>query len=84
MKESKSVPLIIYESEMQHKTNIIKGLIALLFLLVIIFGISVYMFIAFINSYSFVGYDQDGEGINNVNTGEQGDVINESTIKNDD
>lgn len=80
MKESKSVPLIIYESEMQHKTNIIKGLIALLFLLVIIFGISVYMFIAFINSYDFVGYDQTGEGINNVNTGEQGDVINESEI----
>lgn len=26
-------------------------------------------------------YDQDGEGINNVNNGEQGDVLNESTIE---
>ena len=78
--KAKSVPLIIYENEMKHKTNIIKGLISLLFVLTIIFGIAVYLFMSFIGSYDFYGYTQDGEGINNVNTGKQGDVINESTI----
>ena len=82
--ESKSVPLIIYESEMKHKTNIIKGLLALLFTLVIILGISIFLFVKFISNFNFIGYDQDGNGINNVNAGTQGDIINESTITNDD
>ena len=42
------------------------------------------MFVLFMGKYNIVGYDQDGKGINNINSGEQGDVINESTIKNDD
>ena len=82
--ENKSVPLIIYESEMQHKTSIIKWLITVICLLILVLGIAVWLFVSFINNYNFVGYDQNGEGINNVNTGEQGDIINESTITNDD
>lgn len=80
--ESKSVPLIIYESEMKHKTNIIKGLLILLSLFLVVFGITIYLFMSFIGSYDFVGYDQDGEGINNINSGSQGDIINESNITN--
>lgn len=80
--ESKSVPLIIYESEMKHKTNIIKGLFAIILILILVFALTIYLFMSFINSYDFVGYEQDGEGINNINTGQQGDIINESTIKN--
>lgn len=82
--ESKSVPLIIYESEMKHKTNIIKGLLGVIVLLLIILGVAIYMFMSFINAHDFYGYDQDGEGINNINSGTQGDVINESTIKNNE
>ena len=82
--ESKSVPLLIYESEMKHKTNIIKGLLAIIFLLIVVLGISVFLFISFINSFNFIGYNQNGKGINNVNSGTQGDLINESTITNDD
>lgn len=80
--ESKSVPLIIYESEMKHKTNIIKGLLVLLFTIIIIFGISIYLFMSFISSYDFYGYNQNGNGVNNVNNGNQGDIINESEINN--
>lgn len=79
---SKAVPLIIYESEMKHKTNIIKGLLVLLFLLIGVLGITIYLFMSFIGSYDYVGYSQDGDGINNVNTGSQGDIINESDITN--
>lgn len=78
----KSVPLLIYENEMKHKTNIIKGLFTIILVLTIVLGIAIYMFISFIGSFDRVSYDQNGEGINNVNTGKQGDVINESTITN--
>lgn len=74
--EVKSVPLIIYESEMKHKTNIIKWLFSIIISLIIVLFISIYLFLSFINSYDFVGYEQDGDGINNINTGQQGDVIN--------
>ena len=82
--ESKSVPLIIYESEMKHKTNIIKGLLAIIFVLIVVFGAIISMFISFINAHDIVGYDQNGDGLNNINSGSQGDVINESTIETDD
>jgi len=79
--KSKSVPLIIYENEMKHKTNIIKGLLGIILALIIVLGIAIVMFVKFINAHDFVGYDQNGNGINNLNNGTQGDVINESTIK---
>lgn len=81
--KSKSVPLIIYESEMKHKNNIIGGLMGIICLLIIILGISIYFFISFINSYDYVSYEQDGEGVNNINSGYQGDVVNGSKITNE-
>lgn len=74
-KEMKSVPLIIYENEMKFKNKII---IMLLFILVI----TICLFVTYLNNYDFVGYEQNGEGINNVNGGNQGDILNESTIEN--
>lgn len=87
MRESnkvKSVPLIIYESEMQHKTSIIKGLFMILCLVLTILGVTIYLFVSYINAYDFTGYSQDGNGVNNINSGEQGDVINESNIETKD
>lgn len=80
--EAKSVPLIIYESEMKHKTSIIKWLFIIIIVLIIVLSFSIYLFLSFINSYDFVGYEQDGDGINNINTGQQGDVVNGSKITN--
>ena len=37
-------------------------------------------FVWYLNQYDFVNYEQDGEGYNNINTGEQGDVINGAEI----
>ena len=78
--KAKSVPLIIYENEMQHKTNIIKGLFIMLGLSFVVLGITIYLFMSFISAYDFTSYSQDGNGINNINSGEQGDVINESDV----
>lgn len=67
--KAKSVPLIIYENEMRHKTNIIKGLFVMLGLSFIVLGVTIYLFMSFISSYDFTGYTQDGNGINNLNNG---------------
>lgn len=37
-------------------------------------------FVWYLNQYDFVSYSQDGGGYNNINTGEQGDVINGAEI----
>ena len=75
-----SIPLIVYENEMKYKTNIISKLIAAIIILTICLGLTIYLFMSFINSYDYVEYNQDGEGFNNINAGYQGDVINESTV----
>ena len=75
-----SIPLIVYENEMKYKTSIITKLITVLITLIICFGITIYLFISFINSYDYVEYNQDGEGFNNINSGYQGDVVNGSKI----
>lgn len=82
--KAKSVPLLIYENEMRHKKHIIVGLFIILGLTILVFGIVISMFIKFINVHDFVGYNQNGNGVNSLNNGTQGDIINESTIKNND
>lgn len=82
MKGIKSVPMPIYENEMGHKNSVIKMLIVLIGMLCLILGISVFMFVKFISSYEYVSYTQDGSGVNNINKGTQGDIVNESTLNN--
>lgn len=82
MKGIKSVPMPIYENEMGHKNSVIKMLIVLIGMLCLILGISVFMFVKFIGSYEYVSYTQDGSGVNNINKGTQGDIVNESTLNN--
>ena len=74
MKKLTAVPLPVYEQEMKFKNRVI---IMLLFIL----GVTITLFISFISSYDFVGYEQNGEGMNNINNGSQGDILNESTIE---
>ena len=37
-------------------------------------------FVWFINQYEFESYTQDGSGYNNINTGEQGAVVNGAEV----
>lgn len=80
MKNIKSVPMPIYENEIGHKNGIIKALIMLIFTLIIVLGVSIYLFLKFIGSYDYTSYTQDGSGVNNLNTAIQGEVVNESKI----
>lgn len=79
-----NVPFIAYEKEMEHKNTIIKILgitiICLIITIIVIFS----LFMSFINSHDYRNYDQDGNGHNNINEGTQGDVINESTVTEND
>lgn len=79
-----NVPYILYEKEMVQKNLIIKMLIGVIFTLVIIFALTLFMFMSFINSHNYTSYDQDGNGQNNINKGIQGDVINEPTLERND
>ena len=83
MKEMKSVPMPIYENEMRSKNNVITCLFITILLLIVVIGVSVYMFVKFISAYDYLGYEQNGEGVNNINNySNQGDILNESEINN--
>lgn len=71
-----NVPYILYEKEMGNKSTIIKMLIGIVITFAIMFTLTLFMFMKFINSHDYVSYAQDGNGQNNINTGEQGDVTN--------
>ena len=74
-----NVPYILYEKEMTHKVSIIKMLIGVVFTLVLLFALTLFMFMKVINQYEYSAYTQDGNGQNNINTGTQGDVTNGAT-----
>ena len=79
MREIKSVPMPIFENEMQHKDNIIKLLIGLMFTIILVLCFTIYMFVKFIGSYDLVSYEQHGKS-NKMNIKLEGDDINESKI----
>ena len=79
-----NVPFIAYEKEMDHKNKIVKIMGAIILALVVAIVCIVFMFMKFINAHDFKNYDQDGNGINNINEGTQSDIINESNTPNND
>lgn len=79
-----NVPYISYEKEMDHKNCVIKIMGGVIFGLIVTMIVMFTMFMSFINQHDYTSYAQDGNGQNNINTGTQGDVINESAIENND
>lgn len=76
-----SVPYIVHESSMARMERQVKrGWIALIVALVMLFGSNIGWLIYEIQFETFY-YEQDGEGINNVNLGEQGDLNNGAESK---
>lgn len=82
MDNKKDVPYIVYEGAEAKSERIIKRLLIMLAISVILIFASNMGWLYVWNSYDTVSYDQSGEGINNLNTGEQGDVVNESGTEN--
>lgn len=71
-----SVPYIVHESSMARMERHTKRLwIALLVVVVMLFTSNI-GWVVYESQFETFCYEQDGEGINNVNLGEQGDLNN--------
>ena len=71
-----SVPYIVHETAMARNERTVKRLVvALIIAIVLAFATNVGWLI-YESQFETITYEQDGEGINNVNYGEQGDLNN--------
>ena len=79
-----NVPYIVHESSMARMERQIKRLwIALLVVIFMLFASNAGWMI-YESQFATISYEQDGEGINNVNIGEQGDLNNGAEGENPD
>lgn len=77
-----SVPYIVHESSMARMERQIKRLwIALIVVIAMLFASNAGWLI-YESQFATISYEQDGEGINNVNIGEQGDLNNGTESEN--
>ena len=76
-KEYKDVPYIVFESSEVKSERTIKRLIYVVVLLIVLLFVSNTIWVYNWSTYDTVSLNQDGEGLNNVNTGTQGDLDNE-------
>ena len=73
-----NVPYVVHESTVARMERIIKRQwIALIVAIALLFA-SFGLFVWYESQFETISYEQDGEGINNVNLGEQGDLNNGS------
>ena len=71
-----SVPYIVHESSMARMERQIKRMwIAVIVAVCLLFASNAGWMI-YESQFDTISYEQDGEGINNVNISEQGDLIN--------
>ena len=78
IKAPASVPYVVHESTVARMERIIKRQwIALIVAISMLFG-AFGLLVWYESLYETISYEQDGEGINNVNLGEQGDLNNGS------
>lgn len=74
-----TVPSLAFELLQEVKKHARRWMIAF-FTVLVLWALTIGGFIWFLNQYEYESYTQDGEGYNNINTGEQGDVINGAEI----
>lgn len=74
------IPYVVYESAEAKSERIIKKLITALVMAVILLFASNALWLYEWSQYDYTSedtiYTQDGEGVNNINTGTQGDITN--------
>lgn len=82
MDENRNVPYIVYESAMARAERTIKKLTIIAVVSLILMFIANIVWVFEWTQFDTISYTQDGEGLNNVNVGTQGDVLNEPESKN--
>ena len=82
MENNKDISYIVFEGEMARAERHIKRLWITLIVTILLLAACNIAWIVYKMQYSTVSYSQDGEGVNNVNIGEQGDVNNVTDSEN--
>lgn len=85
-KEKANVPYIVYESEMARAERRDKRQWIVIIVLIVALFASNIGWLWYMNQYDTYSYDytQDGEGLNNINAGTQGDVLHGPTAEDAD
>lgn len=76
-KEKTDVPYIVHESEMARADRREKRLWVVIIILIAALFLSNIGWLIYESQFETYYYEQDGDGINNINSGEQGDVLYE-------
>ena len=75
--ERDNVPFIVHEGIVSRQERTIKRLIVALIIAISLMFVTNCIWIYYEMQFETITYSQDGKGINNVNTGAQGDIDNE-------
>ena len=70
----KDVPFIVYEGTQARNERTVKRLITALILFILLTFLSNIGWLIYEAQFKTISYEQDGKGLNNINTGSQGDV----------
>lgn len=74
-KEKTNVPYIVYEGEMARAERRDKRQWIIIICLIVALLASNIGWLIYESQFETYTYSQDGEGLNNINSGEQGDVL---------
>lgn len=80
--EEKTITYIAHEAALMRAEKTIKRLTIISILAIILMFVSNFAWMYEWTKFDTISYQQDGEGLNNVNVGSQGDVTNEPEGKN--
>lgn len=77
-----SVPYVVHEAEVSRQERQIKRMWVALIVLIAALFLTNMAWIGYESQFETISYEQDGDGVNNVNLGQQGDVINGAESEN--
>lgn len=77
-----NVPYVVHEATVARQERQIKRMWIALIVLVVALFLTNMAWIGYQSQFDTFSYEQDGDGINNVNVGEQGDIINGTESEN--
>ena len=82
LKDMPSIPFAAHEAEVSRQERQIKRMWIALIVAVAMLFVSNMGWLIYQSQFETITYEQDGEGINNVNYGEQGDLNNGAESEN--
>ena len=72
--ERQMIPLVAHESDMSRMERQLKRMWIIAIITISLLALTNLAWLLYECQYSTISYQQDGEGLNNINTGTQGDI----------